>query len=243
MRDQLRELDVLAAAARGVAIVVGAVLPVERSGGKQLTNAAVLLQDGARTAWQAKTLLPTYDVFDENRYFVPAESAAWRASAGGPSGLSVCEDAWVDAIGYALDPVGEQARAGAELALNLSASPFNVGKAAFRRRMLAELAAKHGDPDRLRESSGRQRRARLRRRLVRGGCGTAASERRCRSSSRPSRSWISKPRPRCRSKRSRTPPRWSSSRPLSCSASATTSGSRTSRPAPWSASRAASIRP
>jgi predicted amidohydrolase len=52
----------------------------------------------------------------------------------------VCEDTWVDAIGYALDPVGEQAHAGAELALNLSASPFHVGKAAFRRRMLADLA-------------------------------------------------------------------------------------------------------
>jgi NAD+ synthase (glutamine-hydrolysing) len=146
VRDQLRELDVLAAAARGIAIVVGAVLPVERSGGKQLTNAAVLLQDGARTAWQAKTLLPTYDVFDENRYFVPAETRSLASIGGRPVGLSVCEDAWVDAIGYTLDPVGEQARAGAELALNLSASPFNVGKAAFRRRMLAELAAKHRIP-------------------------------------------------------------------------------------------------
>jgi NAD+ synthetase len=146
VRDQLRELDVLAAAARGVAIVVGAVLPVERSGGKQLANAAVLLQDGVRTAWQAKTLLPTYDVFDENRYFVPAETRSLASIGGRQVGLSVCEDAWVDAIGYALDPVGEQARAGAELILNLSASPFNVGKAAFRRRMLAELAAKHGIP-------------------------------------------------------------------------------------------------
>jgi NAD+ synthase (glutamine-hydrolysing) len=146
VRDQLRELDTLAAAARGVAIVVGAVLPVERSGGKQLANAAVLLQDGVRTAWQAKTLLPTYDVFDENRYFVPAETRSLASIGGRRVGLSVCEDAWVDAIGYALDPVGEQARAGAELVLNLSASPFNVGKAAFRRRMLAELAAKHGIP-------------------------------------------------------------------------------------------------
>ena len=146
VRDQLRELDTLAASARGIAIAVGAVLPTERRGGKQLTNSAVLLQDGARTAWQAKTLLPTYDVFDENRYFVPAEERSLAHVGARPLGLTVCEDAWVDAIGYAVDPVGELAQAGAELVLNLSASPFHVGKAAFRRRMLADLAAKHGVP-------------------------------------------------------------------------------------------------
>ena len=146
VRDQLRELDALAAAARGVAIVVGAVLPVPRRGGKQLANAAVLLQDGTRASWQAKTLLPTYDVFDENRYFVPSDERRVAHVDGRPVGLSVCEDAWVDAVGYALDPVRELAEQGAELVLNLSASPFHVGKAAFRRRMLADLAAKHGVP-------------------------------------------------------------------------------------------------
>jgi NAD+ synthetase len=146
VRDQLRELDALAAAARGVAIVVGAVLPVPRRGGKQLANAAVLLQDGTRASWQAKTLLPTYDVFDENRYFVPSDERRVAHVDGRAVGLSVCEDAWVDAVGYALDPVRELAEQGAELVLNLSASPFHVGKAAFRRRMLADLAAKHGVP-------------------------------------------------------------------------------------------------
>ena len=146
VRDQLRELDALAAAARGVAIVVGAVLPVEKRAGKQLVNAAVLLQDGARVASQAKSLLPTYDVFDENRYFVPAEERSLARVGAHALGLTVCEDAWVDAIGYTLDPVGELAQAGAELVLNVSASPFHVGKAAFRRRMLADLAAKHTVP-------------------------------------------------------------------------------------------------
>jgi NAD+ synthetase len=109
-------------------------------------NAAVLLEDGARAGAQAKTLLPTYDVFDENRYFVPAEERSLARVGTRPLGLTVCEDAWVDAIGYQVDPVGELAQAGAELVLNLSASPFHVGKAAFRRRMLADLAAKHGVP-------------------------------------------------------------------------------------------------
>jgi NAD+ synthetase len=146
VRDQLRELDALAPASREIAIVLGAVLPVERSGGKHLANAAVLLQGGARSAWQAKTLLPTYDVFDENRYFVPAEEREIAQVGAHRIGLSVCEDAWVDVMGYSADPVGELARAGAELVLNLSASPFHVGKADYRRRLLADLAAKRGVP-------------------------------------------------------------------------------------------------
>jgi NAD+ synthase (glutamine-hydrolysing) len=146
VRDQLRELDTLAAAARGVAIVAGAVLPVEKRGGKQLVNAAVLLENGVRTAWQAKTLLPTYDVFDENRHFAPAETRSPVRLGAHTLGLTVCEDAWVDAIGYPVDPVGELAEAGAELVLNLAASPFHVGKAGFRREMLVELARKHSVP-------------------------------------------------------------------------------------------------
>jgi NAD+ synthetase len=147
VRDQLAELDALAPASRGIAIVVGAALPVPRRGGKQLANAAVLLQDGARASWQAKTLLPTYDVFDENRYFVPAEERGPLAQIGDCAvGMTVCEDAWVDEHAYALDPVGDFARAGAALVLNLSASPFHAGKAAQRRRLYADLAAKRGVP-------------------------------------------------------------------------------------------------
>jgi NAD+ synthetase len=147
VRDQLAELDALAPASRGIAIAVGAALPVPRRGGKQLANAAVLLQHGARAGFQAKTLLPTYDVFDENRYFVPAEERGPLVKVGDCAlGLTVCEDAWVDEYAYSVDPVGDFARAGAELVLNLSASPFHVGKAAERRRLYADLAAKRGVP-------------------------------------------------------------------------------------------------
>jgi NAD+ synthetase len=147
VRDQLAELDALAPASREIAIALGAVLPVSSRGGKQLTNSAVLLQGGARSITQAKTLLPTYDVFDENRYFVPAEERGPLAQVGDqPLGLTVCEDAWVDEHDYALDPVGDLARAGAGLVLNLSASPFHAGKAAERRRLFADLAAKRHVP-------------------------------------------------------------------------------------------------
>jgi NAD+ synthetase len=148
VRDQLRELDRLAAASAGIAIVVGAVLPAENDGPHRLQNAAVLLRGGARIAAQAKTLLPTYDVFDEKRYFVPAaERRAVPAAGGLPAlGLTVCEDAWNEVLDYSIDPTGELAGGGAELVTNCSASPFHVGKAAERREMVAALARRHRVP-------------------------------------------------------------------------------------------------
>jgi NAD+ synthetase len=148
VRDQLRELEALAPASARVAIALGAVLPAEGSGPQRLVNAAVLLAGGARRAVRAKTLLPTYDVFDEKRWFQPASKRETAAlPGGGPAlGLTVCEDFWVHELGYPIDPTGELARAGARAVLNLSASPWHVGKAAQRRRMVADLATRHRVP-------------------------------------------------------------------------------------------------
>jgi len=146
VRDQVRELELLAQASRRVAILVGAVLPRPPVGPAHLENAAVLLVGGRRVAAQAKTLLPTYDVFDEKRYFVPAARREPARLAGAPIGLTVCEDTWVDPMGYAEDPVGELARAGASVVFNPSCSPWHVGKAAERRHMLATLARRHRAP-------------------------------------------------------------------------------------------------
>jgi NAD+ synthase (glutamine-hydrolysing) len=148
VRDQLRELERLEPASRGVAVVLGAVLPVEPRGSKRLSNCAVLLRGGRRAAVQAKTWLPTYDVFDENRYFVPAaDRRAVPAAEGLPAlGLTVCEDAWTEPMGYEVDPTGELARQGASLVVNVSASPFHVGKASERREMVSALARRHGVP-------------------------------------------------------------------------------------------------
>ena len=105
-------------------------LPREPPGPRSSQNAAVLLAGGRRVAAQAKTLLPTYDVFDEKRYFVPAARRAPVRSAARRVGLTVCEDTWVDPMGYARGP-GRRARAaGAALVLNLSARP---GTSARRR--------------------------------------------------------------------------------------------------------------
>jgi NAD+ synthase (glutamine-hydrolysing) len=146
VEDQLRELGALAPASQRIAIAVGAVLPSERRGGKSLANAAVLFANGARVATQAKTLLPTYDVFDENRYFAPA-TARTPVSLGGVSlGLTICEDGWVEPIAYDVDPTGDLARQGAGLILNLSASPWHVGKPQLRRDLFGALAKRHGVP-------------------------------------------------------------------------------------------------
>lgn len=146
VEDQLRELDALAPASQRIAIAVGAVLPCERRGGKSLANAAVLFANGARLATQAKTLLPTYDVFDENRYFVPATERTPAMLDGASLGLTICEDGWVDRIPYDVDPTGDLARQGALLIANLSASPWHAGKPQERRDLFCALAKRHSVP-------------------------------------------------------------------------------------------------
>ncbi|RIK98340.1 MAG: NAD(+) synthase [Proteobacteria bacterium] len=146
VEDQLRELEALAPASQRIAIAVGAVLPAERRGGKSLANAAVLLAGGARIAAQAKTHLPTYDVFDEKRHFAPASACTPAVLGGVALGLTICEDGWAQQVPYEVDPTGELARSGVALVLNLSASPWHVGKPRARRELFAALARRHGVP-------------------------------------------------------------------------------------------------
>jgi NAD+ synthase (glutamine-hydrolysing) len=144
--DQLRELDALLPASKRVPILLGAVFPASGGRAGRLRNAAVLLEGGECRAVRAKTLLPNDDVFDEKRYFRPAD---WRAPAvlgGVPIGLTVCEDSWVEEIGYRVDPSAELAAAGARCLFNISASPWHVKKASERRRMISRLARKHCAP-------------------------------------------------------------------------------------------------
>ena len=149
VEDQLRELERLAGASRRVAIAVGAVLPVEGGRPKALLNAAVLLANGARAAVRGKSLLPTYDVFDEGRYFQPAstrEPVRLGRPDGERLGLTVCEDLWASRVPYTVDPATELTRAGVDLLVNLSASPWHVGKARLRRELFSDTARRHGVP-------------------------------------------------------------------------------------------------
>jgi NAD+ synthase (glutamine-hydrolysing) len=146
VRDQVRELDALAAASRDVAIAVGAVVPIEGEPGA-FHNACVLLRGGRREAVRAKTHLPSYDVFDERRWFTPAAARdPVPFDARTTLGLTVCEDTWVEPQGYGVDPVGELVAARANLILNPSCSPWHAGKARERRGMIARLAARHRVP-------------------------------------------------------------------------------------------------
>ena len=123
-----------------------------RGPGAGLYNAVALLQEGRVQAVIRKCLLPTYDVFDEQRHFDPApEPGALLTVAGAKLGVSICEDLWNDKQfwkqqRYPRDPIEELAAKGAEAILNLSASPYAMGKPEVRRRMLGAAARRHGLP-------------------------------------------------------------------------------------------------
>ncbi|MFO8008588.1 MAG: NAD+ synthase [Candidatus Brocadiia bacterium] len=145
-------LDRVAEASRGGATLVGHLAPAQSSPGKRVANAASLVQDGHVMARQDKVLLPTYDVFDEARHFQPGGPPEPVTVGGLQVGLSICEDAWNDPNfwpeprRYARDPVQELVDAGADLIVNISASPLSAGKQEFRRTMLGASAARHGVP-------------------------------------------------------------------------------------------------
>jgi len=144
--DQLRELDALLPASKRIPILLGAVFPAAGGRVGQVRNAAVLLTDGVCAAVRPKTLLPNDDVFDEKRYFLPAERRETALLRGVPIGLTVCEDSWVEEIGYRMNPIAELVAAGASCLFNISASPWHVKKATERRRMISRLAEKHRVP-------------------------------------------------------------------------------------------------
>lgn len=146
VNDQLRELERLEARSRDITIVLGAVLREPEGRPKALTNSAVVLAGGRRFASRAKSLLPTYDVFDEKRYFAPGTSREPVALDTLRLGLAVCEDTWNDRVPYEFDPLAELAAAGASLIVNPSASPWHVGKPFERRRMFAANARQIGLP-------------------------------------------------------------------------------------------------
>ena len=117
--------------------------------GAGLYNAAALLQDGAVKAVARKILLPTYDVFDEARYFDPGAEATVVEVAGVRVGVSICEDLWNDKVfwrkpRYLRDPIEEMVARGAQCIVNLSASPYALGKPEHRRRMIGAAARRHG---------------------------------------------------------------------------------------------------
>jgi len=129
-------------------VIVGLPEPNDSAEGRPLFNAAALLRGGRVEQRFRKALLPTYDVFDEDRYFEPFHGAQVLDVAGHRIGISICEDIWNDRDfwkrrRYHHDPVEQLAAANADVVLNLSASPFVAGKHARREEMLSSMARRH----------------------------------------------------------------------------------------------------
>ncbi|WP_320169157.1 NAD+ synthase [Maridesulfovibrio sp.] len=135
----------------GVALLAGGVDLNREYAGNPLRNAAWLIRKGVETEVFYKWLLPTYDVFDEQRYFEPADTVNYFDFKGVRFGVTICEDVWNDREGcahkrYGGNPIPDIVEKGADVLLNLSASPFNVGKQGEREKLLADIATKYKMP-------------------------------------------------------------------------------------------------
>ena len=144
-------VEQVAKATAGIAVTCGLVTAADVSTGKSVMNSAALLKDGSVAFVQSKMLLPTYDVFDEMRDFAPAQSQKLFPLSGKQLALTICEDAWNDKQFwnkrlYTFDPVEALLQAGGNLLLNISASPFWIGKRELRSEMLAAMARNYKVP-------------------------------------------------------------------------------------------------
>ena len=131
LQENLKALEHILLCSAGITVVVGF---VDSEG--DIYNAAAVCHDGKLIGVYRKMYLPNYGVFDENRYFRAGDECPVYVIAGVGVGVSICEDIW-----YEAGPATAQACAGAEVILNISASPYHVGKRDSRERMLATRAS------------------------------------------------------------------------------------------------------
>jgi NAD+ synthetase len=151
VRQCRQALEELASGVKNTAALVGYPEENPNSTGKSVFNSSALLHRGQIHARVRKTLLPTYDIFDENRYFEPAGENMPVSFCGGKIGLTICEDIWNDRDFwpkhlYRTDPVSSLVSNGAQIVFNISSSPYDLGKEDLRLRMLRSLVAKHRVP-------------------------------------------------------------------------------------------------
>ncbi len=151
VEQNLELLNRLATATGKTAMLVGYVGKNEKRPGRESTNSTAVLQNGKIVATRAKMLLPTYDVFDEDRYFEPGTDNAPVELNGAKIGCTICEDVWNDEDFwderlYRINPPAQLVAAGATILFNNSASPWHVGKNQTRYEMLSKLAAKTKRP-------------------------------------------------------------------------------------------------
>jgi len=151
IRSNLEKLDLIAKASHSIGIIIGYLDLNHHQGGKPFYNAAALIHDGKIMGRTYKTLLPFYDVFDETRYFQPGKTNEVSHFSGKRLGITICEDIWNDKAFfhehlYSEDPVESLVKQGLDLLINISGSPFYVGKRDLRINILANLARKYQIP-------------------------------------------------------------------------------------------------
>jgi len=146
-----KALQEIASRSDEMGVVVGFVDRNLNREGRDFHNAAAFLAEGKIQAVTHKTLLPTYDVFDEDRYFQSSDRVQLVRFRGHSLGISICEDAWNSGDFwpkplYATDPIRNQVEQGADLLINISASPFEIEKPKFRFQMLQDHVRRHHVP-------------------------------------------------------------------------------------------------
>ena len=144
-------LEQIIEASAGLTIVVGTVRPNDSGQGRKLFNSAAVIRDGKLLGFADKTLLPEYDVFDDPRYFEPAQERHLFEMGGTKVGIAVCEDFWNDKTFwrerlYANDPADELIHLGADVLISINASPFNKGKMGQRCQMVSHRSRLSGLP-------------------------------------------------------------------------------------------------
>jgi len=147
--DNLKALDRLAGKTGKMPLIVGFAARSSSRTGRGLFNAGAILRNGRVVQVFRKMLLPTYDVFDEDRYFEPADQVSIARIGGKRVGLSICEDIWNDPglwkqRFYTVDPVEMLAKKGSEILITISASPFVIGRRGLRHCILKNIASKYG---------------------------------------------------------------------------------------------------
>ena len=151
VQTNLKKLDHIANASQSIGIILGYLDINHNQEGKPFYNGAALISEGKVISRVYKTLLPSYDVFDENRYFQPGTSNIVNPLLGKRLGITICEDIWNDKDFfherlYSADPVELLVKQGLDILINISGSPFYVGKRELRVNILTNLARKYQVP-------------------------------------------------------------------------------------------------
>ena len=146
VKEGLEKVKIISSEYPEIGVLVGTPIENDIKGNKGLYNSAVLFLNGEVAGMQHKSLLPTYDVFDETRYFDPALGVDIIPFKTHKLGISICEDMWNTTMGYSYDPIAELSRKGATVFINLSASPFYAGKEKLRYELLQSHSTKYKIP-------------------------------------------------------------------------------------------------